>query len=142
MKFDIPKKCEIRWQAALAVLEDLQEDKATPFDMSMYADTETQWEKENGCGTPACFAGYISVAPYCQLLGYPSDNFHDGYRASGWLMSSDEEVVTELHVQLFSFQINKGSRSKTLAYLKKTLKSIFKESTGKNLIAPLTFYVD
>ena len=55
LKFDIPEKCHIRWQAALAVLEDLQEDTEAPFTMSRYADEFAIWERTNGCGTAACF---------------------------------------------------------------------------------------
>lgn len=143
MKFDIPNHCHIRWQAALAVLEDLQEDVDAPFNMRRYADEETIWEKTNGCGSAACFAGYISVAPYCRKLDYPkndTDKHAAGQRAANWLSPSEMEW-SPLWYELFAHNIDKGSRAKTLAYLKKTLKSIFKESTGKNLVAPLTFWI-
>lgn len=141
-KFDIPEKCHIRWQAALAVLEDLQEDTSAPFDMEGWADEETLWEKTNGCGSAACFGGYISVAPYCKALGVPED---EGRSVRQWLLSVDNDWsyhCLDLHRQIFHGDIDKDSRSSTLAYLEKTLKSIFKESTGKTLKAPLTFYVD
>ncbi len=139
MKFTIPKKCEIRWQAALAVLEDLQEDESAPFDMKRLADEETLWEKINGCGTAACFAGYISVSPYCRALGYPIHD--DGYNADHWLLGVDSvDGEASLFNKIFRANIDKGSRNKTLAYLERTLKDIFKASTGKNLVAPLTFY--
>jgi len=150
MRFDIPENCHIRWQAALAVLEDLQEDTRVPFDMRAWADPDTQWEGE--CGTAACFGGYLGIAPYCVALGFP---IHDiskwiGRLASNWLLDVSTQVynlpnqmnVCGLDEELFDAEINKGSRAKTLAFLKKNLKSIFKESTGKTLTAPLTFYVD
>jgi len=137
MKFNIPKHCEIRWQAALAVLEDLQEDESAPFNMRQLADDETLWEKTNGCGTAACFAGYISVSPYCRALGYPVGD--DGLYADHWLLG-DEDNDEILFEEIFASNLDKGSRVKTLRYLKRTLKTIFKESTGKKLVAPLTFY--
>ena len=111
MKFDIPEQCHIRWQAALAVLEDLQEDKEAPFNQRWYASFDTVWEKINGCGTAACFAGYISVAPYCKELGLPSG---DGDQAVNWLCPS-ETGGGALWQQIFSYLIDQGSRSNTLA---------------------------
>ena len=140
MKFSIPEHCHIRWQAALAVLEDLQEDKTARFSMRKWADSLTTWEKTNGCGTAACFGGYISVAPYCRKLGYPVDDIGD--KAGPWLLDGgDEGVFSPLFQYLFAPGINKGSRAKTLAFLERQVKKIFKESTGKNLVAPLTFYI-
>ena len=140
MKFDIPKNCHIRWQAALAVLQDLQEDIKTPFDMGKWSDRKTQWE--GYCGTAACFGGYITIAPYCRALGSPTV----GQQVKQWLLGVNEDTINiglwKLDDELFDFEINAGSRAKTLAFLEKKLKSIFKESTGKRLIAPLTFYVD
>lgn len=145
MKFNIPKHCHIRWQAALAVLEDLQEDVEAPFDMESYADRGTLWKKTNGCGTAACFAGYISVAPYCRDMGYPEEDIStwaSGEMAEYWLLEDNPyRERTALFNKIFDNRINEGSRAKTLAYLEKTLKAIFKESTGKNLIAPLTFWI-
>jgi len=138
MKFEIPENCHIRWQAALAVLEDLQEDEEAPFSMYQYASALTQWEKTNGCGSPACYAGYISVSPYCRALGLPDTH---GVRVVGWLVPGEIESGP-LWTEIFRETISKGSRAKTLAYLEKTLKGIFKESTGKILKAPLTFWVD
>ena len=141
MKFNIPEDCHIRWQAALAVLEDLQEDKYAPFAMCRFASHTTLWEKTNGCGTAACFAGYISVAPYCMELGYPAND--DGYHADKWLLNRvwhDGETKDELFSALFIEQLDQGSRAKTLAFLERRIKKIFKDSTGKKLVAPLTFY--
>jgi hypothetical protein len=139
MKFDIPKECHIRWQAALAVLEDLQEDEEAPFDQGRYADNRTLWEKTNGCGTAACFAGYISVAPYCKALDYPKND--RGYCAVNWLVSNlSYDDMQNLYGHIFHHEIDEGSRAKTLAFLEKRLKTIFKNSTGKNLVAPLTFW--
>ena len=141
MKFNIPEYCEIRWQAALAVLEDLQEDKDAPFTMSQWADTETLWEKTNGCGTAACFAGYISVSPYCKKLGYPKNDH--GKKAVNWLLPLSNAYWWWDHYlfpELFAEKLQKGSRAKTLAFLEKRIKKIFKDSTGKGLVAPLTFY--
>ncbi len=141
MKFNIPKHCYIRWQAALAVLEDLQEDKETPFSMRTWADSKTIWEKTNGCGSTACFAGYISVAPYCKKLGFPK--FNHGSSATHWLLDEDYPWRYEapLYDKLFHYNIKKESRAQTLAFLKRRIKEIFKDSTGKNLVAPLTFYI-
>ena len=143
MKFSIPKKCHIRWQAALAVLEDLQEDLAAPFDMRRWADSETLWEKTNGCGSPACFAGYISVSPYCLALGGP--DWTRDCQVVDWLTNATSKVRTDqgsrLYRELFSSRIDNGSRAKTLEYLERRLKAIFKKSTGKRLVAPLTFYI-
>ncbi len=138
MKLNIPANCYIRWQAALAVLEDLQEDKQAPFTMTHWAGKETIWEKTNGCGTAACFAGYMSIAPYCRALGYPKDD--NGWQANYWLLDG-HYGTGEIYRYLFHYTINKGSRAKTLTYLKKTLKQIFKDSTGKRLVAPLTFWI-
>lgn len=140
MKFNIPEYCEVRWQAALAVLEDLQEDKSAPFSMSKYADDLTLWERTNGCGTAACFAGYISVSPYCLELGYPIDD--DGRHAKVWLLGSRwAHDASKLSDQIFHACIDKGSRAKTLAFLERRIKEIFKDSTGKKLVAPLTFWI-
>lgn len=141
MKFDIPEHCHVRWQAALAVLEDLQEDKKSPFDMRRWADSGTIWEKTNGCGTAACFGGYISVAPYCLKLGFPKTNY--GSDASNWLLDKHHFWGEDnpLHSYLFDSEIGSGSRKRTLAFLEKRIKKIFKESTGKNLVAPMTFYI-
>jgi len=141
MKFYIPKHCHIRWQAALAVLEDLQEDKKAPFDMDEWADAQTLWEKTNGCGSAACYAGYISVSPYCRKLGFPKGD--RGPRVIGWLLDNPNSgwVFDEpLYEHLFRPELNQGSRAKTLEFLERRLKKSFKESTGKNLVAPLTFY--
>jgi hypothetical protein len=147
MTFDIPEHVHIRWQAALAVLEDLQEDEAAPFDMKVWAKYDTLWEKVNGCGSAACFAGYISVAPYCKPLGYPE--YNRGSDADYWLLGinsdhalgdADYDASMELFHGLFSPQLEQKSRAKTLAFLEKRLKTIFKNSTGKNLVAPLTFW--
>jgi len=135
MKLTIPKRCEIRWKAALAVLEDLQEDIDAPFDMGGWADLETLWEKKNGCGSAACFGGYISVSPYCRALGYPRHDY--GSKASSWLLGRESD---ELYMPLFYQYIDAGSRVKTLAFLKRRLKAIFRASTGRKLVAPLTFY--
>ena len=134
MKFDIPKKCEIRWQAALAVLEDLQEDTTALFGMENYGSVK-DWYKHD-CGSTACFAGWMLVAPYCRELEIPKS----GWEVVGWL-SPDEYDGGLLWRKIFSPGIDKGSRAKTLAYLKKTLKQTFKKSTGKTLRAPLTFYI-
>lgn len=133
MKFDIPENCHIRWQAALAVLEDLQEDKKAPFGMRLYGNPN--WEKPQ-CGTVGCFAGWMNAAPYCRELGleWAGDS-------PVWLLDA-ALFGDELFDQLFSYTLRKRGRAKTLAFLKKQLKSIFKESTGKRLIAPLIFYVD
>jgi len=141
MKFDIPEHCHIRWQAALAVLEDLQEDKKAPFSMGRWASRRTIWEKTNGCGNAACFGGYISVAPYCQSLGYPKKDF--GKRAGAWLLddNSDGGLWHPLFDHIFSPDLNAGSRAKTLKFLKRRVKETFKESTGKDLVAPMTFYI-
>jgi len=141
MKFDIPQHCHVRWQAGLAVLEDLQEDKEAPFSMMRWADLETIWEKTNGCGTATCFGGYISVAPYCQALGFPKHN--NGDEASNWLLNTRYSWWDRnpLHNKLFHQNLKQKSRAKTLAFLEEQLKKIFKESTGKNLVAPLTFYI-
>lgn len=140
MKFSIPEHYHIRWQAALAVLEDLQEDKSAPFDMRKWANSFTIWEKTNGCGTAACFGGYISVAPYCKKLGYP--RYDRGDKAGQWLLGGgDDGCFSPLFQYLFHPEINKGSRAKTLAFLERRIKKIFKESTGKNLVAPMTFYI-
>lgn len=142
MKFLIPKHCYIRWQAALAVLEDLQEDVSAPFTMNRWADEETLWEKTNGCGAAACFAGYISVSPYCKALGYPKND--NGKSAVNWLIPVNHYFgwwENPLFRALFSDRLTKGSRAKTLAFLKRRIKKIFKDSTGKRLVAPLTFYV-
>ena len=141
MKFDIPRHCYIRWQAALAVLEDLQEDKKAPFSMRSYADKETIWEKTNGCGTTACFAGYIAVAPYCRMLDYPAND--DGSHAEYWLLGTTyrDERPIGLFRHLFQGSLDKSSRAKTLAFLERRIKETFKESTGKNLGAPMTFYL-
>jgi len=147
MKFDIPEHCHVRWQAALAVLEDLQEDEKAPFHMAQFADYETIWEKTNGCGTAACFAGYISVAPYCQALDYPAYDYNSGYGADHWLMGthpgneSAHVPAAKLFSHLFRGSNQKSSRAKTLAFLEQLIKATFKESTGKKLIAPLTFYI-
>ncbi len=142
MKFDIPKKCEVRWQAALAVLEDLQEDTKAGFRMGYwYYDKNKKaksaptvnWEHSE-CGTSACFAGWMEVAPYCKKLGLNSAHF-----AAKWLT---DDTNQPLYQMIFRASINEGSRAKTLAYLKKTLKQIFKDSTGKVLKAPLIFYID
>jgi len=140
MKFNIPKHVYIRWQAALAVLEDLQEDLTAPFDMSCFSDDETLWEKTNGCGTAACFAGYIAIAPYCKPLGYPEND--DGYSAVAWLLGTLDwgKEGGRLFGSIFMSGIDKGSRAKTLAFLEEQIKTIFKNSTGKNLVAPLTFW--
>ena len=136
MKFDIPEKCHIRWQAALAVLEDLQEDVTAPFDMRNYGDVK-DWYKHD-CGSVACFAGWMAVAPYCRALDLKIPNF-----AEEWLLGDYKgNQPYRLFNKLFSNNLTKATRAKTLAYLERTLKSIFKESTGKNLKAPLTFYVD
>lgn len=134
-KFNIPEKCHIRWQAALAVLEDLQEDVTAPFNMDLYGNIR-DWYKHN-CGSVACFAGWMTVAPYCKELGVP--NFGDV--VAEWLVPGQQEDNT-LWCKLFAPNLKKSSRAETLTYLEKTLKSIFKESTGKTLKAPLTFYVD
>ena len=135
MKFNIPRRCEIRWKAALAVLEDLREDLSVPFHMITWADCDTIWEKTNGCGTAACFGGYISVSPYCRALGFPKGD--NGSGAGSWLLGRNSGA---LYRHLFHHEIDKGSRAKDLAYLERKLKAIFKESTGKRLVAPLTFY--
>ena len=139
MNFDIPEYCHIRWQAALAVLEDLQEDVGAPFNMKRWADAETLWEKTNGCGTAACFAGYISVSPYCKALQYPEND--NGYVAEKWLLGGWSIGSSIVERELFAPAIGKGSRAKTLAYLERNLKELFKDSTGKNLVAPMTFYI-
>ena len=136
MKFDIPKKCHIRWQAALAVLEDLQEDMSAPFNMDFYGDVK-DWYKHD-CGSAACFAGWMAIAPYCRAL-----NLKNPTMAQEWLLGHKTNIKSGfLFDELFSSHLNKSSRSRTLAYLEKTLKTLFKESTGKTLKAPLTFYVD
>lgn len=132
MKFDIPENCHIRWQAALAVLEDLQEDKKAPFGMKLYG--KPNWEKPQ-CGTTGCFAGWMAAAPYCRELGLERAN-----QSSDWLLGV--QFSNGLFYQLFSFNLQKRSRAETLAFLKAKLKRIFMESTGKTLTAPLTFYVD
>ena len=142
LKFNIPEHCEICWQAALAVLEDLQEDRSAPFDMRQWADNDTLWQKTNGCGTAACFAGYLSVSPYCQELGYPR---HDtGGMASAWLLGYRCSPIqcSRLYDAIFHHEIDKGSRAKTLAFLEQRLKAIFKNSTGNKLVAPITFWID
>lgn len=143
-KFNIPQKCHIRWQAALAVLEDLQEDTKAPFDMGDWNDGVT-WDKWF-CGTSACFAGWMAVAPYCLKLGlreYGDTPYIRAQRARYWLLDNDDYWLgSRVYNKLFSGVIDAGSRAKTLAYLERTLKSIFKESTGKTLVAPLTFYID
>ncbi len=141
MKFKIPKAFEIRWQAALAVLEDLQEDLKAPFSMTRWADTNTHWTNgTHRCRTVACFGGYISVSPYCRALGFPRGN--NGSSVRRWLLGDNitNEISHQLYEQIFSHEINKGSRAETLAYLELKLKSIFKQSTGKELRAPMTFY--
>jgi len=146
MIFDIPKHCHIRWQAALAVLEDLQEDIKAPFNMRWFADDETVWEKTNGCGTAACFAGYVSISPYCHALDYPADDYQSGSAADFWLMGGTcSEDTNDLGVQLFDHLFSgshtKSSRARTLAFLERRIKKTFKESTGKSHVAPMTFYV-
>ncbi len=136
MKLDIPENHYIRWQAALAVVEDLQEDKTAPFDMGRYNDARTLWEKTNGCGTAACFAGYIAVSPYCEALGAP----RMGPKVRYWLTSEYGDAWV-LHNEIFDSEIDEGSRAKTLAYLTRRLKRIFKDATGEKLVAPLTFYI-
>lgn len=138
MKFRIPKENHIRWQAALAVIEDLQEDVDAPFTMKHYATYFTKWKKTNGCGTAACYAGYISVAPYCMALGLP---YGRGSQVVSWLCP-DQLESGPLWARLFAATIDAGTRTKTLAFLKRQLKQIFKDSTGKNLVAPLTFWYD
>ena len=137
MKFNIPEYCEIRWQAALAVLEDLQEDTGASFDQGQWADEDTIWQKTNGCGTAACFGGYISVSPYCKKLGYPKDDY--GWSAAEWLTPVGVGCMN-IYAQLFNWTLDQGSRAKTLAFLEHRIKKIFKDSTGKKLVAPLTFY--
>jgi len=141
MKFDIPEHCHVRWQAALAVLEDLQEDKEAPFNMKRWADSLTIWEKTNGCGSAACFGGYISISPYCLKLGFPKNNY--GSAASNWLLNDSHRYCEDnpLHGQLFHSELGQASRAITLAFLERRIKTIFKESTGKNLVAPMTFYI-
>ena len=138
--FNIPENREINWQASLAVLEDLQEDIGARFDMQYYADALTLWERTNGCGTAACYAGYISVSPYCAELGYPE---HDnGPYAKYWLLGhGNNEAVYALSDEIFRTDIDEGSRAKTLVFLERRIKEIFKASTGKELIAPMTFYI-
>jgi len=139
LKFDIPEKCYVRWQAALAVLEDLQEDSEMPFDMKVWASSGTKWDKP--CGTAACFAGYIAVSPYCRQLDLPET---DGSRVTNWLLEFDfiTPQTNKLHREIFWHHINMGSRSKTLRYLQSHLKAIFRASTGKTLKAPIIFYTD
>ena len=141
LKFDIPKECYIRWQAALAVLEDLQEDIEMPFSMGLWASHDTKWDKP--CGTSACFAGYISVSPYCRELGLPEN---DGALVQNWLLADAtygfDPQSNRLYSKIFHHSINKGSRAKTLRYLQSHIKAIFKASTGKILKAPITFYID
>ena len=143
--FNIPQRCEIRWQAALAVLEDLQADTRARFNQAKWADDETLWERKNGCGSAACFAGYISVSPYCKALGYPKDD--NGCRADNWLMDGESSWNHEKYVgldhELFRGDIGEDmSRRQTLAELKRRIKAIFKESTGKALVAPTIFWID
>ena len=145
-RFRIPKHCYVRWQAALAVLEDLEEDVDAPFDMGSFADDFTLWERTNGCGSAACFAGYISVAPYCRALDYPEGDTGNGAEAwllgvrGGWINRTQE--CRDLYWQLFHERNDQGSRPDTLGYLKEKLKRLFHQSTGKRLTAPLTFYVE
>jgi len=138
---NIPEKCYIRWQAGLAVLEDLQDDPDAKLKMSWwYRDKNgitsnkptVNWTKHE-CNTSACFAGWMAVAPYCKKLG-----LRGARNAQKWLSPQDSSDVFH---HLFRGTIDKGSSTKTLAYLESTLKRIFKESTGKTLKAPLTFYV-
>lgn len=141
MKLDIPEHCYIRWQAALAVAEDLEAHEDAPFNMDMWADEDTKWERDNGYGTVACFAGYISVSPYCHDLGYPESDWNNGFDAGYWLLESVTEM-RKLYWEVFSDNLQKETRAKTLAYLKRTLKSIFKESTGKTLTALTEYEVE
>lgn len=134
MRFDIPENCHIRWQAALAVLEDLQEDARAPFDMTEYG--EPNWDNPR-CGTTGCFAGWMSEAPYCRVLGLTSPMI-----AEYWLLDNSLSSPPRLYEKIFSEDLDQATRGKTLSMLKYRLKSIFKESTGKTLTAPLTFYVD
>ncbi len=133
MRFDIPENCHIRWQAALAVLEDLQEDTKAPFGMYIYG--APNWENPK-CGTVGCFAGWMAAAPYCYALGLTSAVWGED-----WLLGYSCNPP-KLFEQIFAPHLMKKSRAKTLAFLKARLKRIFKNSTGKILIAPLTFYVD
>ena len=141
LKFNIPEKFHIRWQAALAVLEDLQEDSEIPFNMGRWATSDTKWDKP--CGTAACFAGYISVSPYCRKLGLPKS---DGVLVKEWLLPDEPFAINpqadRLYEEIFHHEIDKGSRSKTLRYLQSHLKAIFRASTGKTLKAPVTFWID
>ena len=148
MKFNIPAQCEIRWQAALAVLEDLAEDIDTPFNMRCWANQRTLWEKyEAGeCGTATCFVGYISVAPYCQALGYPKHDNGGGapsWLLNNWMCTTSIDGNTTLFAQIFDIGIGHDiGRAATLKLLQTRIKNIFFDSTGKKLVAPLTFYID
>jgi hypothetical protein len=130
---------EIRWQAALAVLEDLEEDQACPLDMNRWGSSRTKWDG-NECGTAACFAGYIAVSPYCRELGAPSTPT----RVVDWLYGATrlDALLPFSPDHLFSPNNDMGSRKATLRHLKKEIKAAFKLRTGKTLRAPLTFYVD
>ena len=142
MKFDIPKHCYIRWQAALAVLEDLQDDPDTRLNMDQWGE-RNNWHNPK-CGTSGCYAGWMASAPYCQALGigYPRMIYR-------WLLDIDTPSDNDnwgyekdpLFQQLFHWKLAKGNQEKTLQFLEQRLKSIFKKSTGKELVAPLTFYL-
>ena len=146
VRFNIPEHCQVRWQAALAVLEDLLEDETALFSMNLWADWRTQWERTKSCGTSACFAGYISVAPYCQELGYPKNN--NGSQAPNWLLGvskaedEDSELGQQKYNVLFSaFVGDVCRREDTLNTLVKRIKRIYLNSTGNELIAPLVFEI-
>ena len=127
MKFDIPKSHHIRWQAALAVLEDIAADKRAVLDMDRYGCGN--WDKPQ-CGTPCRFAGWIVASPYCRDLGVPSY----GSGAVWWLTTNGYDKCN-LWYMLFDWKLQKSTKAKTIAFLKKRLKDSFKESTGKTLTA-------
>lgn len=144
MALNIPKDCRVRWQAALAVIEDLEADESAPFNQRKWADKETLWEKTNGCGSAACLGGYISVSPYCRKLGYPK---HDnGNGTARWLMGDnstyDPETGESVSSYLFDAEVgNNGPRAQILAELKRRIKEMYKNATGKTLRAPWIFWV-
>lgn len=146
MRFDIPEKCYIRWQAALAVLEDLQEDTKAPLDMTSWMDRSPAWDGTTWeCGGSACYAGWMAIAPYCLELGLrefgeiPKDRAKN---AASWLLGLPRNEARSLERHLFMGDLDQPTREKTLTLLKRRLKDTFKKSTGKNLVAPLTFWIE